>query len=159
MRPGMRVGKEARGFRVGYTRKQAFLDVVIGGGAARIEPGEHVGRGAERGDQRTEVIGPGGGVGGARGGGVRMRMRAAIGIGLIWCVLPGGVEERLFLVLVSEPAVRAHPCVFPSCWNAWASMTDLRRFGEDWFITWWVFAGRDGPPHEHVRSRQAPYVR
>ena len=88
------------------------------GGGAGVEPGERVGRGTERAEQRAQIrVGePGGGTAAGVG---RRRVRPArdaetIGVGFVLGVLPGGPKPGVIVVRVGETAVRGHGGVSPS---------------------------------------------
>ena len=142
--PGVGVGEPAGGLGGGHAGAQAVAHRIGCGGGAGIEPGERVGRVAQRDEQAGQR--------GAGQPGVRAARRcrpdrrpgppggAAVGVGFVRGVLPGRAEQVGIVVDIAERAFSRHRCASPSHWYRWASMTDRRRFGRDGFGTSGVFA-------------------
>jgi hypothetical protein len=151
MRPGMGVGEEAGGLGEGEACDQPLADGAVRGTDPCVEPGERVGRRAERVEQRAKII--------SRNGLARDAGRAARSASV-----SSGVSSQTGRSELSSASWSVNPLP-ASMWRSSKPLESLehhdvsRRFGEDRFVTWWIFWGWDGTAHEHVRSRQPPYVR
>ena len=162
--PGMGVGEPAGGFGGGHAGAQAVAHRIRGGGGAGVEPGERVGRVAQRDQQAGQLCAGQPGVWPARrcaapSGAPGSPGAGPVGVGFVGGVLPGRAEQVGVVVAIAEPAFSRHPCASPNHWYHWVSMTDLRRFGRDGFGTSGVFADRPGPAHGRVRTRETGSVR
>ena len=161
--PGVGVGEPAGGLGGGHAGAQAVAHCIGGCGGAGVEPGERVGRVAQRDEQAGQR-----GIGQP---GVRAARRclpdrrpgppgdAAVGVGFVRGVLPGRAQQVVVVVAIAERAFSRHPCASPSHWYRWPSMTDWRRFGRDGFGTSGVFAHPREPVHGRVRTGEKSSVR
>ena len=119
MHPGMGVGEPAGGLGDGHAGDAAPRAPRLGcGGGARVEPGERVGRGAERAEQRgadrrRDARRRTAAWLAAAGRGARAMPRP-IGVGFVRGVLPGRPEPGVIVVRVGKRRVRGHGGVSPS---------------------------------------------
>ena len=136
MHPGMGVGEPAGGLGDGHAGDEPLPHGRGCGDGARVEPGERVGGGAERAEQRAQVgVGkPGGGTTAAvcRGRARCARDAQPIDVGFVFGVLPGRPESGVIVVWVGKPlseAMAAFPQAVDTIDAAWPIRADSVHIG------------------------------
>jgi hypothetical protein len=99
--PGMGMGEKAGGLEIGEAGDQSLSDARGGRLGAGVEPGQQIGRRAEREQQRAPSVGRGAPV--LKTGGVCQRpAQPKVGIGLVLGFFPARAQQRIVVVLPGE---------------------------------------------------------
>ena len=128
--PGMGMGEPSGGLGEGHADDQPLADFFRCRRGAGVEPGERVGRIAERGEEIGEIMAavPGTAARDSLRPGGCGRATPEVGVGFVRGVLPGGAKERVRGVQGLRIGVRRHGGVSLRVWCCWVSMPDQRRF-------------------------------